>query len=60
MSLNSYWFRFIDKLCLSFPFSSGAVVVFNLNKPGNITKAIKGEKVGTFIGAACNPTIART
>ncbi|KAK8948409.1 hypothetical protein KSP39_PZI005906 [Platanthera zijinensis] len=28
------------------------VVVFNLNKPGNITKAIFGEKVGTFIGRA--------
>ncbi|KAI0496039.1 hypothetical protein KFK09_022346 [Dendrobium nobile] len=26
------------------------VVVFNLNKPGNIVKAIVGEKVGTFIG----------
>ncbi|OAY65463.1 Uridylate kinase [Ananas comosus] len=26
------------------------VVVFNLNKPGNIAKAIVGEKVGTFIG----------
>ncbi|TQE00666.1 hypothetical protein C1H46_013715 [Malus baccata] len=25
------------------------VVVFNLNKPGNISKAIKGEKVGTLI-----------
>ncbi|XP_073007638.1 uridylate kinase PUMPKIN, chloroplastic [Typha latifolia] len=26
------------------------VVVFNLNKPGNIAKAIVGEKVGTLIG----------
>ncbi|XP_060184700.1 uridylate kinase PUMPKIN, chloroplastic isoform X1 [Lycium barbarum] len=26
------------------------VIVFNLNKPGNITKAIKGEGVGTLIG----------
>ncbi|WVZ67275.1 hypothetical protein U9M48_016379 [Paspalum notatum var. saurae] len=26
------------------------VVVFNLKKPGNIAKAIVGEKVGTFIG----------
>ncbi|KAL4379861.1 hypothetical protein GQ457_02G009980 [Hibiscus cannabinus] len=26
------------------------VVVFNLNKPGNISKAIKGERVGTLIG----------
>ncbi|KAL0332692.1 UNVERIFIED_CONTAM: Uridylate kinase [Sesamum calycinum] len=26
------------------------VVVFNLNKPGNISKAIRGESVGTFIG----------
>ncbi|KZV29153.1 hypothetical protein F511_40942 [Dorcoceras hygrometricum] len=28
------------------------VVVFNINKPGNISKAIRGEKVGTFIGRA--------
>ncbi|XP_040369606.1 uridylate kinase isoform X2 [Rosa chinensis] len=34
------------------------VVVFNLNKPGNISKAIKGEKVGTLIGAAWNSTVA--
>jgi uridylate kinase len=27
-----------------------AVVVFNLQKPGNIAKAIVGENVGTFIG----------
>ncbi|KAK4366899.1 hypothetical protein RND71_014779 [Anisodus tanguticus] len=26
------------------------VVVFNLNKPGNITKAIKGEGVSALIG----------
>ncbi|XP_028084196.1 uncharacterized protein LOC114285346 isoform X1 [Camellia sinensis] len=26
------------------------VVVFNLNKPGNISKAIMGERVGTLIG----------
>lgn len=26
------------------------VVVFNLNKPGNISKAIRGENVGTLIG----------
>lgn len=26
------------------------VVVFNLNKPGNISKAITGERVGTLIG----------
>ncbi|KAK7318464.1 hypothetical protein RJT34_03166 [Clitoria ternatea] len=36
------------------------VVVFNLNKPGNIEKAIKGERVGTLIGATSNPTISRT
>ncbi|XP_061344669.1 uridylate kinase PUMPKIN, chloroplastic [Gastrolobium bilobum] len=36
------------------------VVVFNLNKPGNIEKAIKGERVGTLIGAASNSTISRT
>ncbi|KAJ7945270.1 putative Uridylate kinase [Quillaja saponaria] len=26
------------------------LVVFNLNKPGNISRAIKGERVGTLIG----------
>ncbi|KAG2604167.1 hypothetical protein PVAP13_4NG049100 [Panicum virgatum] len=30
------------------------VVVFNLQKPGNIAKAIVGEKVGTFIGCTGN------
>ncbi|KAL9340249.1 hypothetical protein Peur_066468 [Populus x canadensis] len=30
------------------------VVVFNLSKPGNIAKAIKGERVGTLIGGTCN------
>jgi len=45
-----------DKLSLlSFPY--GAVVVFNLNKPGNIEKAIKGERVGTLIGASRNSTV---
>ncbi|XP_057768998.1 uridylate kinase PUMPKIN, chloroplastic isoform X2 [Salvia miltiorrhiza] len=28
------------------------VVVFNLNKPGNISRAIRGENVGTLIGGA--------
>ncbi|GAU35082.1 hypothetical protein TSUD_70050 [Trifolium subterraneum] len=36
------------------------VVVFNINKPGNIEKAIKGESVGTLIGATWNSTISRT
>ncbi|XP_019462898.1 PREDICTED: uncharacterized protein LOC109361815 [Lupinus angustifolius] len=36
------------------------VVVFNLNKPGNIEKAIKGEKVGTLIGATWNSTMSIT
>ncbi|KAL1339773.1 hypothetical protein AAHE18_U064600 [Arachis hypogaea] len=36
------------------------VVVFNLNKSGNIEKAIKGERVGTLIGATWNSTISRT
>ncbi|XP_021827447.1 uncharacterized protein LOC110768069 isoform X2 [Prunus avium] len=36
------------------------VVVFNLNKPGNISKAIKGEKVGTLIGATRNSTVTTT
>ncbi|KVH92223.1 uncharacterized protein LOC112515936 [Cynara cardunculus var. scolymus] len=35
------------------------VVVFNLGKPGNITKAIKGERVGTLIGGACTSAVAR-
>ncbi|KAF5176750.1 Uridylate kinase protein [Thalictrum thalictroides] len=34
------------------------VVVFNLNKPGNISKAIKGERVGTLIGGTWNSTTA--
>ncbi|KAF4366328.1 hypothetical protein F8388_017482 [Cannabis sativa] len=34
------------------------VVVFNLNKPGNISKAIKGEKVGTLIGGRKNSEMA--
>ena len=25
------------------------LIVFNMNKPGNITKAIKGEKIGTHV-----------
>ncbi|KAL5752082.1 hypothetical protein ACOSP7_022261 [Xanthoceras sorbifolium] len=36
------------------------VVVFNLGQPGNITKAIKGERVGTLIGGTGNSTVART
>ncbi|KAL5703626.1 UMP kinase [Ranunculus cassubicifolius] len=34
------------------------VVVFNLNKPGNISKAIRGEKVGTLIGGTWSSTTA--
>ncbi|KAF9609130.1 hypothetical protein IFM89_013384 [Coptis chinensis] len=34
------------------------VVVFNLNKPGNISKAIKGERVGTLIGGTWNSNLA--
>ncbi|CAH9120242.1 unnamed protein product [Cuscuta europaea] len=34
------------------------VVVFNLNKPGNIAKAIKGERVGTLIGDTWNSKAA--
>uniref|UniRef100_K3XT57 Aspartate/glutamate/uridylate kinase domain-containing protein n=1 Tax=Setaria italica TaxID=4555 RepID=K3XT57_SETIT len=30
------------------------IVVFNLQKPGNVAKAIVGEKVGTFIGCTRN------
>ncbi|KAG2317634.1 hypothetical protein Bca52824_020756 [Brassica carinata] len=32
------------------------VVVFNLSEPGNIAKAIKGEKVGTLIGGTWKVT----
>ena len=41
-------------------YSVDAVVVFNLNKPGNISRAIKGDKVGTIIGGTRNSTVART
>lgn len=46
--------------CFLFPFKffnlscHFAVVVFNLQQPGNIAKAIVGEKVGTFIGCTRN------
>ncbi|KAJ0264405.1 hypothetical protein HA466_0027700 [Hirschfeldia incana] len=36
------------------------VVVFNLSEPGNIAKAIKGERVGTLIGGTWNSTVATT
>ncbi|EEF45131.1 uridylate kinase isoform X2 [Ricinus communis] len=36
------------------------VVVFNLSEPGNISKAILGERVGTLIGGTRNSTVART
>ncbi|KAL2551511.1 Amino acid kinase family protein [Forsythia ovata] len=36
------------------------VVVFNINKPGNISKAIMGERVGTLIGGTENSAEART
>lgn len=36
------------------------VVVFNLGKPGNIEKAIKGERVGTLIGGAWVSQSTRT
>lgn len=35
------------------------VVVFNLSKPGNISKAILGESVGTLIGGEQNSTAKR-
>ncbi|KAK9742158.1 hypothetical protein RND81_03G152100 [Saponaria officinalis] len=34
------------------------VVVFNLNKEGNISRAIKGERVGTIIGGHLNSAVA--
>uniref|UniRef100_A0A1J3CVW8 UMP kinase n=1 Tax=Noccaea caerulescens TaxID=107243 RepID=A0A1J3CVW8_NOCCA len=36
------------------------VVVFNLSEPGNIAKAIKGERVGTLIGGTWNSVVATT
>ncbi|KAJ8765264.1 hypothetical protein K2173_011961 [Erythroxylum novogranatense] len=36
------------------------VVVFNLSTPGNIAKAIKGEKVGTIIGGTRDPAVAKS
>lgn len=36
------------------------VVVFNINKPGNISKALRGEKVGTFIGRTRKTTATTT
>ncbi|XP_050292523.1 uridylate kinase PUMPKIN, chloroplastic [Quercus robur] len=36
------------------------VVVFNLGEPGNISKAIKGERVGTLIGGTRNSPVTRT
>ncbi|XP_057980194.1 uridylate kinase PUMPKIN, chloroplastic [Malania oleifera] len=36
------------------------VVVFNLTKPGNISRAIMGERVGTLIGRTCSLAAART
>ncbi|XP_010027690.2 uridylate kinase [Eucalyptus grandis] len=33
------------------------VVVFNLSEPGNISKAIKGERVGTLIGSTWNTPV---
>ncbi|GER38806.1 uridylate kinase [Striga asiatica] len=36
------------------------VVVFNLNKAGNISKAIKGESVGTLIGGSQRSAAATT
>lgn len=36
------------------------VVVFNLSKPGNISRAIKGESVGTLIGGTRNSMAVMT
>ncbi|MCL7029046.1 hypothetical protein MKW94_007629 [Papaver nudicaule] len=35
------------------------VVVFNLSKPGNISKAIMGERVGTLIGGTWKSAVAK-
>lgn len=37
-----------------------AVVVFNLNKPGNISKAIRGGSVGTLIGATQSSSVRQS
>ncbi|KAI6699800.1 hypothetical protein NL676_014124 [Syzygium grande] len=34
------------------------VVVFNLSEPGNISKAIRGERVGTLIGSTRNTPVS--
>ncbi|XLR44025.1 hypothetical protein S83_028685 [Arachis hypogaea] len=58
---NSLYIDITLFVCLSSQSPSyGAIVVFNLNKSGNIEKAIKGERVGTLIGATWNSTISRT
>lgn len=36
------------------------VVVFNLNKPGNISKAIRGESVGTLIGSTERSSVTQS
>lgn len=36
------------------------VVVFNLNKPGNISKAIRGERVGTLIGSTERSSVTQS
>lgn len=47
-------------LTLKRSFLSRTVVVFNLNKPGNISRAITGKRVGTLIGGSSKSTVART
>lgn len=45
---------------LRFLFLHYTVVVFNLTKPGNISKAIVGERVGTLIGGTRTSTVVMT
>ena len=53
--IQYYVSSFIDLIELRW---HNAVVVFNLNKEGNISKAIKGETVGTIIGGQRKPAAA--
>lgn len=47
-----------DKVTNCFNKKFYVVVVFDLNKAGNIAKAIKGEKVGTLIEGSRNAVTA--
>jgi len=46
LPISTQWHSFLNQI-LSVLFF--AVVVFNLSKAGNISKALSGEKIGTLI-----------